>query len=82
VLFRLDVVVARRRAANLPTSRVHQRFMLARMRDVILGAPGDRVPPLGVLDRADFDRVAGVLAGQKLIKARPEFSAFARGGGK
>lgn len=78
----LDIVVARRREANLPTSRVHQRFMLARMRDVILGQPGEKLPPLGQLDRADFERVTGVLLQQKLIKAGPDFSAFARGGGK
>jgi NitT/TauT family transport system substrate-binding protein len=78
----LDLVVARRRAANLPTSRVHQRFMLARMRDVILGQAGDTVPPLGQLARPDFDRVAETLASQKLIKARPDFASFSRGSGK
>lgn len=78
----LDIVLAKMREAHLPTSRVHQRFMLARMRDVILGQAGDTVPPLGLLARPDFDRVAETLASQKLIKARPDFASFSRGSGK
>ncbi len=72
----LDLVIERARQAHLPTNRAHQGFMLARMRDVILGGPGDRVPPLGVLDRADFERVAEALYSQGLIQARPDFEGF------
>jgi NitT/TauT family transport system substrate-binding protein len=69
----LDIVQKRMREAHLPTSRAHQRFMLARMRDVMTG------PELGSLDPADFDRVATALTAQKLIRARPSLDAFFRG---
>ncbi|GAB6126231.1 ABC transporter substrate-binding protein [Humidesulfovibrio idahonensis] len=78
----LDVVQARQREAHLPTNRAHQRFMLARMRDVILGQAADHVPPLGVLSRADFDRVAETLTRQGLIHARPSFADFYKGAQK
>ncbi len=71
----VDIVMERRKAAHLPTSRAHQRFMLARMQDV-MATPGQ---PMGGLERADFDRVADALAAQGLIRARPDFAAFSRG---
>jgi ABC-type nitrate/sulfonate/bicarbonate transport systems, periplasmic components len=78
----LDVVQTRQREAHLPTNRAHQRFMLARMRDVILGQAADHVPPLGVLSRADFDRVAETLTRQGLLHARPSFADFYKGAQK
>ena len=78
----VDLVLARMREAHLPTNRAHQRFMLARMRDVTLGQKGDAVPPLGQLSRADFERVAGTLARQGLIQARPAFADFSKGAGR
>lgn len=74
----LDIVLARMREAHVPVSRAHQRFMLARMRDVMLPrAQGDT--PLGELKREDFDRVARDLAAQGVIKGPPDFAAFSRG---
>jgi len=78
----VDLVLARRREAHLPTNRAHQRFMLARMRDVILGQESDHVPPLGVLARADFDRVAETLVRQGFLHARPTFGDFYKGAEK
>jgi NitT/TauT family transport system substrate-binding protein len=73
----LDIVLTRMRSAHVPVSPAHQRFMLARMRDVMLPAkPGD--PPLGTLERADYDHVAQTLTGQKFIKKAPLFEQFAR----
>jgi len=71
----LDIVQARMRTAHLPTSRAHQRFMLARMQD-IMTAPG---LALGSLDPADFQRVAEALYSQQLIQARAALDAFSRG---
>jgi NitT/TauT family transport system substrate-binding protein len=69
----LDIVQTRMREAHLPSSRAHQRFMLARMQDVMAG------PPLGSLDPADFHRVADALSAQGLLRTRPGLEAFSRG---
>lgn len=69
----LNIVQNRMREAHLPTSRAHQRFMLARMQDVMAGAR------LGSLDPADFARVTEALWAQKLIQTRPRLDAFFRG---
>lgn len=75
----LDIVLARMREAHVPVSRAHQRFMLARMRDVMLpSAQGDT--PLGELRAEDYDRVARGLAAQGVIGSLPDFTAFSRGG--
>jgi NitT/TauT family transport system substrate-binding protein len=74
----LDIVQNRMREAHLPSSRAHQRFMLARMQDVMSGAAPDSLP-LGSLDPADFERVAEALLAQKLIHTRPSLEAFFRG---
>ncbi|OIO04004.1 MAG: hypothetical protein AUJ49_03755 [Desulfovibrionaceae bacterium CG1_02_65_16] len=75
----LDIVLGQMRAAHVPVSRAHQRFMLERMRDVMLPQkPGDTA--LGTLTRADYERVANALAGQGLIKSAPPFERFSRGG--
>jgi len=74
----LDIVLARMREGHVPVSRVHQRFMLARMRDIMLpAAKGDT--PLGALAKSDFDRVAQTLARQGLLKSPPTFEDFSRG---
>lgn len=75
----VDVMMARIREAHLPSNRPHQRFMLARMRDIILGLEGDQIPPLGELSQTDFDRVADTLVRQGLIQARPAFKDFFKG---
>ncbi|SNR75846.1 NitT/TauT family transport system substrate-binding protein [Humidesulfovibrio mexicanus] len=75
----LDIVLARMREAHVPVSRVHQRFMLARMRDVMLpSAQCDA--PFGELKPEDFDRVARDLAAFGTLKGAPSFAAFSRGG--
>ncbi|MBU1041249.1 MAG: ABC transporter substrate-binding protein [Proteobacteria bacterium] len=69
----LDIVQNRMREAHLPTSRAHQRFMLARMQDIMTGAK------LGSLDPADFARIIEALWAQKLIHTRPSLDAFFKG---
>jgi len=79
----LDIVQARMREAHLPTSRAHQRFMLARMQDIMTGPSKDRQPQggraLGTLDPEDFARVTEALWTQKLIRNRPSLDAFFKG---
>ena len=80
----LDIVIARMREAHLPVNRAHQRFMLARMRDVMLPqVKGDT--PFGELSRAGYDQVSKNLAGLGLIRREPPFGEFRRdlvGGGQ
>jgi NitT/TauT family transport system substrate-binding protein len=74
----LDIVQNRMRAAHLPSSRAHQRFMLARMQDIMTGpTPGGAA--LGSLAPADFSRVVEGLAELQLIQARPSLDAFFKG---
>lgn len=74
----LDIVQRRMREAHLPSSRAHQRFMLARMQDVMsVGSTGSAA--FGTLDPADYARVAEALAAEKLIPARPELADFFKG---
>jgi NitT/TauT family transport system substrate-binding protein len=76
----LSLVLSHMRKAHVPVSPAHQRFMLARMRDIMMpAAPGDT--PLGVLSRADYDNVARALVGLGLMKTPPPFETFSRGGG-
>jgi NitT/TauT family transport system substrate-binding protein len=75
----LDLVLTQMRRAHLPTSRAHQRFMLARMRDVMLGQAGDAPRTLGRLEPADYDRVVAALDQQNLLRTKPAFADFARG---
>jgi ABC-type nitrate/sulfonate/bicarbonate transport systems, periplasmic components len=72
----LDIVLAKMREAHVPVSRAHQRFMLARMRDVMLPLKHDDTP-LGELRRADYERVVHALEGLGLIRKAPDFAAFA-----
>jgi len=75
----LDIVLAQMHASHVPVSRAHQRFMLERMRDVMLPqTPGD--PPLGTLARTDYDLMVRNLAHLGLIKNAPSFESFSRGG--
>lgn len=73
----LDIVLAQMRQAHVPISRVHQRFMLARMRDAVMPA-AKADTPLGVLRQEDYDRVAQSLVGLGVIKAAPNFRQFTR----
>jgi len=73
----LDILMRYITAAHLSANRVHQRWMLARMHDVIMPAPV--AARLGVLQRVDYDRVARVLLDSGSIARVPDFDAFYTG---
>jgi NitT/TauT family transport system substrate-binding protein len=73
----LDIVMRRAQAAHTGTNRAHQRWMLARMKDLILPS-GDRTR-LGKLWQADYELVGGVLKDSYLIDYLPKFEDFYRG---
>ena len=72
----LDVVNKRMVEAHLPANRVHQRWMLDRMRDLAL--PGGSEDSLGVLKEADYRAVASTLLRERLIENHPDYRDFAR----
>lgn len=70
----LDGVLRRMRAARLPANRMHQRWMLARMQDLMKPAePGGRP---GVLRPPDYESVVQSLVGLGWIGGAPDRAAF------
>ena len=72
----LDIVMKNLRQAYVPATRVHQRWMLARMKDLML--PEDGQTPLGALPPKDYLRVAEGLKENRLIRQIPDFNEFYR----
>lgn len=70
----LDIVIRRMREAHLPANRVHQRWMLARMRELLM--PADGQPLLGRLDEGGYRAVGDVLRAQRLIRDFPRHEQF------
>jgi NitT/TauT family transport system substrate-binding protein len=72
----LRIVLTYMSAANVPANAPHQRWMLARMEDIILpkGLPQER---LGILNRSDYEAVAGEMKAQGLIASVPDYEKFA-----
>lgn len=76
----IDVVLDVMRAAKVPASRAHQRWMLARMRDLTERDPAtDR--PTGLLAAAAYARAADALVAGGWIREAPPFERFYRPAG-
>jgi NitT/TauT family transport system substrate-binding protein len=70
----LNIVIKYMTEVHIPANRVHQEWMLERMKDLIL--PLDTHTPIGALLPADYDRVARELEESGLIKEIPDFDSF------
>jgi NitT/TauT family transport system substrate-binding protein len=70
----LDIVMKYVDAAHVATNRVHQGWMLARMRDLF--QPKGNQTPMGQLNRDAYYRVAEALKMDGTIKNIPEYSQF------
>lgn len=70
----LDIVMKYVVDGNIDTNRVHQKWMLERMKDII--TPTRNNVSLGTLQADDYDRVAQELKINRLIIAIPAFSDF------
>lgn len=70
----LDIVMSHVNAANLPTNRMHQRWMLARMKDII-APPGVAAAP-GSLSGDEYRAVATAMQRARLIPDIPAYEAF------
>ncbi len=74
----LDIVLKYMVAANVPANRVHQKWMLARMKDSIMPKDTSQVP-VGMLNKNDYQRVCAELTNNGLLKEAPDFASFFAG---
>ena len=72
----LDIVMKYVNAANLPTNRPQQKWMLDRMADIIQ-PPGADVP-MGSLQKETYEQVARELKNYGFIEKIPDFHQFYR----
>lgn len=70
----LDIVMQYVHEANLPTNRVHQRWMLDRMRDII--HPDGDTSVLGHLKQEEFQTVVQELLRDQMIHNAPDYQDF------
>jgi NitT/TauT family transport system substrate-binding protein len=71
----LDIVLKYMAMANVPANRVHQRWMLNRVKDLIL-PEDDKNITIGNLNKQDYLRVAGELKRSGLIDRMPDYNDF------
>ncbi|MEW6669160.1 MAG: ABC transporter substrate-binding protein [Thermodesulfobacteriota bacterium] len=72
----LDMVMKNLKREYIPATRVHQRWMLERMKDLMLPGAGESLT--GKLLPEDYERVAGGLYASGLIGQIPDFATFYR----
>lgn len=72
----LDVVMQNLKQEYIPATRIHQKWMLERMKDLMV--PAGFSVPVGALLTADYERVAAGLHGDQLIDTIPPFEQFYR----
>jgi NitT/TauT family transport system substrate-binding protein len=72
----LNIVMRNLREAHIPVTRVHQKWMLNRMYDLMM--PDDQSTPMGRLRAEDYRHVAQALKNAGLIIDIPSFESFYR----
>jgi len=70
----LDIVIRYMREARLPANRIHQKWILDRMRDLIMPASGQGA--VGLLKQQDYEAVARAMRKDGLIESYPDYSTF------
>ncbi|MCX8021499.1 MAG: ABC transporter substrate-binding protein [Syntrophorhabdaceae bacterium] len=71
----LKIIMKYMHKANVPANIVHQRWMLARMKDLLIPDEKDGSFPF-ILNRNDFSRVCGILKESNLVKNLPDYNDF------
>ncbi|MEI7750908.1 MAG: ABC transporter substrate-binding protein [Candidatus Omnitrophota bacterium] len=74
----LAMVMRNMKEAHVPASFAHQKWMLERMKDLMLPAGGNRQP--GTLSKEDYMRTGEVLKKSGLIALVPPFGEFYKSG--
>ncbi|WP_247648301.1 ABC transporter substrate-binding protein [Pseudodesulfovibrio sp. zrk46] len=72
----IESVMRRMTEARVPANRAHQRWMLARMENIIYG---DDTKSMGILKQAEYERVKDTLIEMDFIDKAPLFPEFYRG---
>jgi NitT/TauT family transport system substrate-binding protein len=72
----LDIVIKYMLEAHVSANRMHQKWMLGRMQDLVL--PGGDPKALGVLREQEYRAVADALLKDGLIQTVPDFGEFVR----
>jgi len=70
----IEIVLKYMKKANVPANKVHQQWMLDRMKDIIITPDGPS--DMGILQKEDYERVTQQLQGQGLIKEIPDYNEF------
>jgi NitT/TauT family transport system substrate-binding protein len=70
----LDIVIRHMREAQVPANRIHQKWMLDRMRDLIM--PGTIQGTPGILKEKDYEAVGHAMRNDGLIRSYPDYTAF------
>jgi NitT/TauT family transport system substrate-binding protein len=70
----LDITMRNLKKAHITTNRIHQAWMLARMRDIMLPPGNGR--EMGHLDEEDFQRVIHGLSQQDGFQNAPSYQKF------
>lgn len=76
----VDIVLEYAAEAKVPANRAHQKWMLARMKELIIPSKGGAAG-LGSLKQSDYTLVGRELKERRLIRNIPDFSEFYRGCG-
>jgi NitT/TauT family transport system substrate-binding protein len=72
----LDLLMEYLKKQHVPATRIHQKWMLERMKDLIF--PEEDSVPIGTMKLRDYKKVAQALKEQGLIEKIPAFSSFHR----
>ena len=70
----LDIVIKYMREAQVPANRIHQKWMLDRMRDLFI--PGTLQEAPGILKEKDYEAVGRAMLKDSLIRSYPDYTAF------
>ena len=70
----LEIVIKQMRGAQLPANRAHQKWMLERMRDLIM--PSTAKGAHGLLNQQEYEAVGQAMSSYGLLKAYPDYSRF------
>jgi NitT/TauT family transport system substrate-binding protein len=72
----VDITLKYMQRQNMPANRVHQQWMLERMKDLIM--PDEKGSSIGGLKREDYDSVSSKLLKEGIIRGVPDFQTFSR----
>lgn len=70
----LDIIIKYMREAQVPANRIHQKWMLDRMRDLV--KPGALQGTQGVLKKQDYETVCRAMRKEGLIRSCSDYTAF------